>query len=70
VKKRKTTLGRDDIKSITNDDVKDEDDENGKPETKQNLYEYAMAFIEMVFVSKLDKATRKPPSLVCLIVAG
>ena len=62
MKKRKTTTEGDGIEPFSDDDVEDEDDENGDPETQQNLYELsekAGAFIEMAFVSKVDNATRK-----------
>ena len=61
-KRRKTISEGDDIKPITDDEAEDEEDENGEPETQQSLYELseeARAFIETVFVSKLDNTTRK-----------
>ena len=52
----------DDFEPITDDKAEEEDDENGKLETQQNLYKLsdeAGAFIETVFVSKLNNTTRK-----------
>ena len=52
----------DNFEPVTDEEEEDEDVENGELETQQNLYELseeATAFIETVFVSKLDNATRK-----------
>ena len=60
--KRKTTKSEgDNFEPITDDKAEEEDDENGKLETQQNFYKLldeAGAFIETVFVSKLN-TTRK-----------
>ena len=61
-KRRKTKSKGDDFEPITDGKAQEEDEENGQLETRQNLYELsdeAGAFIEKVFVSKLDNTSRK-----------
>jgi len=61
-KRRKTKSKGDDFEPITDEKAQEENEENGKLETWQNLYKLldeAGAFIEKVFVSKLDNTSRK-----------